>query len=341
MGKYLQGIHSGLMWEFGPGLAGGHRLVITPEQDRHLRPLVDVILERAPQLDGWEFYPYRLPESAEQAGLAVQARTGWDLTGTTARAAVGELNLIDLAYHSPQCTGPDDQEALQGAFVATESLLGEEVLDKWIGVIEAFPPDPRVKTIGLQRLRPTVSALIGSIHEQQPVLCDGWYDGEESQWSLIELHPEPQDDYPAQRDLVLATAGVLPMFETHLQGARFTSARFTRSDETFCYVKTEAGEGVSPAKLERRHRLEAALQSALRAAKLGWHVGGGTGLRYVYVHLALADLDAGCRAVRRALQQAAVPKRSWILFFDDELALEWIGAYDDTSPPPRAPARSP
>src|SRR5262245_26245366 len=60
MGRHLQAIHPRLMWEYGPALRGkGHRLVITPESARQLRPLTDAIIERAPRLKGWEFYPYR------------------------------------------------------------------------------------------------------------------------------------------------------------------------------------------------------------------------------------------------------------------------------------------
>src|SRR5205807_8367784 len=63
MAQHLQAIHASLMWEFGPPVRGiGHRLVITPESAHHLRPLVRAILERAPGLDGWEFYEYRLAE---------------------------------------------------------------------------------------------------------------------------------------------------------------------------------------------------------------------------------------------------------------------------------------
>jgi hypothetical protein len=62
----LQAIHPSLMWEYGSAMRQpGHRLVITPESRRFLRPMVRTILERAPKIAGWEFYPYRLAETAE------------------------------------------------------------------------------------------------------------------------------------------------------------------------------------------------------------------------------------------------------------------------------------
>ena len=62
MHTHLNAIDRRLLWEFGPGIPSGHRLVITPETDHHLRPLVDQILAAAPKLPGWSFHPWRLAE---------------------------------------------------------------------------------------------------------------------------------------------------------------------------------------------------------------------------------------------------------------------------------------
>src|SRR6187200_2521240 len=69
MEQTLQAIHPGLMWEYGVGVKNpsGRRLVITPESQRYLRPMVRTILERAPQLPEWEFYGYRLAETPTEA----------------------------------------------------------------------------------------------------------------------------------------------------------------------------------------------------------------------------------------------------------------------------------
>src|SRR5262245_58827372 len=77
----LQAIHPALMWEFGPAVRqSGNRLVITPESERWLRPMVRTILERSPKLPGWEFYAYRLAETVEQTIHAVKGRVGVDIT---------------------------------------------------------------------------------------------------------------------------------------------------------------------------------------------------------------------------------------------------------------------
>jgi hypothetical protein len=67
---------------------------------------------------------------------------------------------------------------------------------------------------------------------------------------------------------------------------------------------------------------------------VGCVTGGGTGLRYSYVDLALVDLKAGLALAREVLQDGRAPLRSWFLFFDAELQVEWLGVYDDTPAPP-------
>ena len=60
MDRYLSRIGPNLMWEFGPAVnIDGHRLVITPEAHREMRPLVNEIIARAPNIPGWEFYAWR------------------------------------------------------------------------------------------------------------------------------------------------------------------------------------------------------------------------------------------------------------------------------------------
>jgi hypothetical protein len=99
MHENLGAICADLMWEFGPAVHGeGHRLVITTEWRRHLRPLVKRILGRAPQIDGWEFYPYRLPEDFGMAEETVKARTGGSIAKTFFRAAVNDIHRIDFLF---------------------------------------------------------------------------------------------------------------------------------------------------------------------------------------------------------------------------------------------------
>jgi len=348
MAEYLQRIHSKLMWEFGPAVRGnGHRLVITPESAHHLRPLVRTILDRAPVLEGWEFYEHRLAEPLDQAQLTVEGRTNVNIAEFKFRAACGEHHRVDLCFTSPSISGPEDQSALNAAFVATETLLGEQVLNDWIGAIEITPaprakglrslfglgPKEQPRFLELDRLKETVDSLVGSMREQLPSSphCD-WVEG--AQWTMWELKPQPADDYCEQQDLFVGKSPNPTLWTAAHSAGLFSSERFSRCGETFCYVKLDGSQGLDKEAFADKSEIEDALDVSLKPDKLGCQIGGGTGLRYSYIDLALTDVDKGIQAVRRRLQTGNVPKRSWIQFFDSELAAEWVGVYDDSPPPP-------
>ena len=109
---------------------------------------------------------------------------------------------------------------------------------------------------------------------------------------------------------------------------------FSRCGETFCYIKIDGSEGLDEEKFADKAQIEDALDEVLRPDRLGCQIGGGSGLRYSYIDLALADLERGIDVVRKRLQKGNVPRRSWIQFFDADLAAEWVGIYDDSPPPP-------
>lgn len=348
MATHLQAVHPQLMWEYGPAVRGnGRRLVITPESARHVRPLTATLLERAPQISGWEFYGYRLQEDVVSAHAVVEGRVNRDISEYQVSAKRGSSQRIDLCFFSSSIADESDRIASHAAFLATESLLGEEVLDKWIGAIEVarLPKPSKVSQlfgrsaervphlISLERLQPTVKALIDSIGEQLPPRP--YYEcAANDEWTLWELSPNAADDYCSQDDLYIASSANRSMWSAGHDGGLFYSERFSRCGEIFCYVKFDA-HGKSPnEQLVQRRSLEEALNQFLVEEKIGCQVGGGTGLRYSYIDLALVDLERAIRAVQERLQAANAPKRSWIQFYDADLVGEWIGVFPETPPPP-------
>jgi hypothetical protein len=90
----------------------------------------------------------------------------------------------------------------------------------------------------------------------------------------------------------------------------------------------------SGSEAEDRGVIEDAVDEAIGTEGYGIHIGGGTGLRYSYIDVALTDLDRGVERIRRALRKERVPEESWILFYDADLATEWVGVHPETPPPP-------
>jgi hypothetical protein len=332
MSETLQSIDKSLCWEFGAGPNGGHQLVITPESAKSLRPLVATILERAPKIKDWTFFAYRQPEPVEAALGTVKARTGIDVSDMKVLVQGDDGNCIKLAYCHPRAQ-QDPNAFGNAAFVATESLLGEEILDKWIGGIEIAPQGQKRKALPLDRLQSTVAALIAQMQEQLPAHpCVDFPD--ESEWACFQLESEECDDYPGKQDIFVAVSMIPNVLASWLCGRPFYSECFSKFSETFCYLKIDGAEGLDEEKFADREAIENALNAALKQERLGCVVGGGTGRRYSYIDLALMDIPRAINEMRQVLREGNIPKRTWLLFCDCEWQDEWIGIYDDTPPPP-------
>ena len=106
----------------------------------------------------------------------------------------------------------------------------------------------------------------------------------------------------------------------------------------FCYLKIERwAHDIGQTDIdtgERRSELEVAVNDALARTNLGCTTGGGSGFRYAYVHLALTDVPAAVPVLRQVVQFMKLSSRAWLLFFEPELAEEWVGMYPETVAPP-------
>ena len=329
----LERIHPELMWEYGPAVTQpGHRLVITPEHRYELSDLARTVVERAPRVDGWEFYRHRLAEPPEAAAAAVAGRTGGSLDGVMVAITPGDHHLIDLHYYSKSPSASHD------AFVVTEVLLGEHTLNTWAGSITASRPK-RVFARGMDEAVP-VSDLAKAFEGARRRVLGSMSADPHHTWVptieriILKLQPGRTDGHAGSDDLVLANAVEPDLWNASHRSARFASERFSRQGETFAYVKIEMGEGSSAFDLDDRHALEDALDVVLVAAELGCVVGAGAGLEHAYIDLCFTDVEAGLGATRIALHAAQVPDRSWILFCDRVWVDEWIGVYEHTPIPP-------
>lgn len=334
----LQAIHPGLMWEFGAAVKQkpGHRLVITPESQRYLRPMVRTILERAPKLPNWEFYAYRLAESPEEALAMIKPRAGFDVKRAVLSAALAPGRKVDLFYGFPEDEKLDEDHARQAAFVITETLFGEQFLDNWIGEMGLLSDRPdAARPQELPQAQITVATLVRGIFEKLPnQRCQDISQDDEG-WAIIDLEPpEEATDYAGRGDLLAATIHDLELFQAMHSGQPFASACHSKVHEQFCYLKIDAEQAGSDGIVNFRCGIEEALNPELLAANLGGCIGGGSGLQYAYIDLALTDVKHAVPVIRKVLTRLQVPPRSWLLFHDDDLSAEWIGLHPETPPPP-------
>jgi hypothetical protein len=223
--------------------------------------------------------------------------------------------------------------------VLAETLLGEKILDHWIGEISVEREKKGFFGIGkskgnglpLSELQNAVKDVIREICTNLPEKPH--YQGfEKAQYSLLELKPRQSEDYPGRRDEFVHTTLNAELFMASLRQG-FSSERFSRNKETFCYLKIDGSEGLNKS-AHARGEIEDAINELLVESKTGCTIGGGTGLRYSYIDLALLEFTKTTRSICELLRQIKLPRLTWMLFMDADYAGEWIGLYEDTPAPP-------
>jgi hypothetical protein len=143
--------------------------------------------------------------------------------------------------------------------------------------------------------------------------------------------PEEAADYPGRSDLLSVSTACPELFQALTNGLAFSSGCHSKLREFFCYLKIEGPPSGAPQPMPE---LEGELNRELLAANAGCCLGGGAGVRYSYIDLALTDVKHAAPILRKSLAAHSAPQRSWLLFHDDDLVGEWIGIYGNTPPPP-------
>lgn len=343
MDATLHAVDQRLCWEFGSATTGeGHRLCITPEADRNLRPLLDELLSRAPALPGWEFHAYRSNDPAELVLDVVEARCG--IRPDTARVRMersDERRMVDVTWE----LGPEIPEEKLGhvAFVLTETTFGEEMLDRWVGAVEhqrvakgIFSRGPKWRGLKLEEARPALDTEVRRLLQSLPEIP--WWqlrprEEREDGPSWRMLKGEGTNGPPGREDLI-SLVTVSPEVTNGTFSPRFWSGRHSRCGESFVYVQVAADGPPSGARLDRREQIEDALDEALIPRKLGAVISSATGVRWDYIDLAVTDLHAAAEVAVKAMRAAEVDGPAWIRCHDADWTSEWKGVWDDETPPP-------
>lgn len=347
----LNAVHPELMWEAGGCRAESFDLVITPEASRELRPLVETLICRAPEVPNWRFLQYREAQFRKVEEIS-DTRLGIDFSDALVSVLPSSLNSIDLFFLSPRFNGDNDECDLGNCFALCELLLGEELLDKWVGNLETRSlqtskggKNLRKDIIDLQT-RQAHCVTDGSIKIDD--LYETFVMAREKMLSELPDNPHCSvefDDYTSiflnPRDgsvdvpsRISFTTALPQIIEAVNNSYLFHSDRFSRVGEKFCYLKiSDAGELATNVQL--RALLEDKIDSALRKAGVGCTFGGGTGPHCAFVDLAITDIAEAIGILKSIAFSERLPKKSWLLFLDTDWLSEWVGLHQDSPVPDR------
>jgi hypothetical protein len=292
----------GLDWEYGPGAEGGHCLCVSAGFKPSQLAIARAVLRAAPEIPGWTFSDARAGNAPDSVPDMVEARTGERYRDFRYRVFEDKHQMIGIEVLVPDRTDPDIACAI--ADMTLTCLLGEADERVWLssarpakagGFFRKAPAG-----LSLAEVKPAIDALRARIDASLPDRrwSERNLESEETTWSSLQTDADPEGAYAFRQDLYVAVSPYPQRLSAALTSERFQSRRFSRLGETFAYFKIDGAEDGSLGQLEDREDLENLISGALRDAGLGTSIGGGTGLRYSYVELALCgDLNEALEAM--------------------------------------------
>ena len=135
----VKAIHPSLVWEIGPGRSATRSLMVGSEGDLSLRHHAEEWRAAAPADDDWEFICARAPITAEH--LSDLSLTIGDRTiplGPVRIRLVPDVSgeRLDASLWHPIFPDLDEKDRAQIGFLALDSALGEDDVERWLGHID-------------------------------------------------------------------------------------------------------------------------------------------------------------------------------------------------------------
>jgi hypothetical protein len=323
-------IEDGIMWECGPGDDSNFALDLTAETNYFLRPIIQTVLERAPQIPGWVFSEYKKP--LRPASLAVDGfvcRRQKSLYPFSATFEKSEASGINVIVSSPKFEKENEIEDLNDAFLLAEVALGEENLDHWIDYI--FTKGCKLDECSSEAQ--AVEAMVNGFEKLKGDLIDGLPGvpyhkfPQREQYYNVELNSENMQTLPRYG----LTLWLIEFMNVFTKGLRFNSRRLSRFGERFCYLRFEGATGMDPVS---RGEIEDSLDAQLREAAVGCVFGGGSGPNSsMFIDLCLEDIEVAIPLLRSSVEMAKLPHNAKLRFYDADLVHEWVGMFNDTAGP--------
>lgn len=119
-------VSKGLAIELEPPRNGVINMTISANGDRDLFPLVQAMIAKAPQLEGWHFYAFRQRISKQIAsGLVLQSKNHRIDPATMRFEPIVMGDSLAILIYAPGVTAANKNGVLNGALILLDNILGE------------------------------------------------------------------------------------------------------------------------------------------------------------------------------------------------------------------------
>lgn len=144
LNRRVLSIDNGLAWHFSAGTESEHRLTVSAGGQAALRPLAERWLRAAPPADAtWEFRASQEAEPSALSNIVEIGKARVDLSKTlfSLQSDVNRMR-VDVGVYHPQFGALQEEVRTQISFLVLDWLLGEDDVERWLGVIETLTALP-------------------------------------------------------------------------------------------------------------------------------------------------------------------------------------------------------
>jgi len=160
MNAQIDKLSSEIAWEIGPGLVKPYMLVFPTAGGEESKVAVGRIMERAPRIEGWEFHasrptrPYPPEIQLPEQGLTIQTLDWHFVLKATPNADRFDLQILD-----DKLASLDERTALTAVFILLDSVLGEDMVERWIGDIKVGKASGRRDGLPMPQIANKIAGL--------------------------------------------------------------------------------------------------------------------------------------------------------------------------------------
>jgi hypothetical protein len=154
-------LSSRLAWEIGPGLVEPYMFVFPTAGDSERKMAVSRIMEKAPWIERWEFHASR-PTRPFQPEIQLPDR-GLSLRTSDWRFALkpsATSDRFDLQIYDDKLVSFDEKTALTAAFILLDAVLGEDIVERWIGNMKILPACANRENLPMPAIADRLAELI-------------------------------------------------------------------------------------------------------------------------------------------------------------------------------------
>ncbi len=283
-------------WEFGAGENGGHHRALSPEPNHELRRLARAIVNRAPDLDGWNFPPPRHAISSNEP--AVRYVVGGTRQTVTAASIIPSESAHRRIDFEGQGKGDLDMVNRRAGLMFSV-LFGEAAERDWPGEVHARranAPGVRLRRPPARKKRASefvarTREILDHLKDQHPNQPLGTVFADGSASTLFEVKPGREADHP-RADLVTCMTPLPDIAAARSGGARVSPVRCSRFGESLCGIRIERNEHHDLDLVDERAGITDLVHHALRDQGIGRITGEGHGLGPVCIDFATTDIPA-------------------------------------------------